>query len=50
MEIIDAMKERENICNYLDMPLQHASNKMLESYEKADHTGRNGRYYWNDKK
>ena len=30
MEIIDAMKERENICNYLDMPLQHASNRMLK--------------------
>lgn len=30
MEIIEAMKERENICNYLDMPLQHASNKMLK--------------------
>jgi ribosomal protein S12 methylthiotransferase len=23
------MKERENICNYLDMPLQHASDAML---------------------
>ncbi|MGN6265915.1 MAG: 30S ribosomal protein S12 methylthiotransferase RimO [Ginsengibacter sp.] len=30
MEIIDVMKERKNICNYLDMPLQHASNKMLK--------------------
>jgi ribosomal protein S12 methylthiotransferase len=29
LEIIDAMKERENICNYLDMPLQHAANNML---------------------
>ena len=29
LEIIDAMKERHNICNYLDIPLQHASNKML---------------------
>jgi len=29
MEIIDAMKERENICNYLDMPLQHAANNVL---------------------
>ncbi len=34
MEIIDAMKERENICNYLDMPLQHASNKMLKSMKR----------------
>ena len=34
MEIIDAMKERENICNYLDMPLQHASNKMLAAMRR----------------
>lgn len=29
LEIIDVIKERENICNYLDMPLQHAANNML---------------------
>ena len=29
LEIIDAIKDRENICNYLDMPLQHAANNML---------------------
>jgi len=29
LEILDVMKERDNICNYLDMPLQHASDKML---------------------
>ncbi len=34
MEIIDAMKERENICNYLDMPLQHASNEMLKAMKR----------------
>ena len=34
MEIIDAMKERENICNYLDMPLQHAGNKMLRAMKR----------------
>jgi ribosomal protein S12 methylthiotransferase len=34
MEIIDAMKERENICNYLDMPLQHASNRMLTAMKR----------------
>ena len=34
MEIIDAMKERENICNYLDMPLQHASNRMLAAMKR----------------
>ncbi len=30
IDIIDAIKERENICNYLDMPLQHAANNMLQ--------------------
>jgi ribosomal protein S12 methylthiotransferase len=34
LEIIDAMKERENICNYLDMPLQHASNRMLKAMKR----------------
>ena len=34
MEIIDAMKAHDNICNYLDMPLQHASNKMLKSMRR----------------
>ncbi len=34
MEIIDVMKERENICNYLDMPLQHASNQMLKAMKR----------------
>ena len=34
LEIIDAMKERPNICNYLDMPLQHASNNMLKAMKR----------------
>lgn len=34
LEIIEAMKERENICNYLDMPLQHASNNMLAAMKR----------------
>jgi ribosomal protein S12 methylthiotransferase len=29
IDIIDAIRDRENICNYLDMPLQHAANNML---------------------
>lgn len=29
LEILDVMRERDNICNYLDMPLQHASDRML---------------------
>lgn len=34
LEIIDTMKERQNICNYLDIPLQHASNKMLNAMKR----------------
>lgn len=34
IEIIDVMKERENICNYLDIPLQHASNRMLQAMKR----------------
>lgn len=29
-EVFDVMAERPTICNYLDMPLQHASNTVLE--------------------
>src|SRR6201995_1542611 len=34
LEILDVMKERENICNYLDMPLQHISNNMLKAMKR----------------
>lgn len=34
LEILDVMKERENICNYLDMPLQHASSNMLQAMKR----------------
>ena len=34
LEILDVMKERENICNYLDMPLQHASDNMLKAMKR----------------
>ena len=34
LEILDVMRERDNICNYLDMPLQHASNNMLNAMRR----------------
>src|SRR5687767_11996909 len=34
LEILDTMRERENICNYLDMPLQHASDNMLKAMKR----------------
>ena len=29
-DILDVMREKPNICSYLDMPLQHGSSKMLK--------------------
>ncbi|MDQ3843470.1 MAG: 30S ribosomal protein S12 methylthiotransferase RimO [Bacteroidota bacterium] len=34
MEILEVMRERENICNYLDMPLQHAADNMLKAMRR----------------
>jgi len=34
LEILDVMKQRNNICNYLDMPLQHASDRMLNAMKR----------------
>lgn len=34
LEILDVIKERDNICNYLDMPLQHASDNMLNAMRR----------------
>ena len=34
LEIIDVMKEEPKICNYLDMPLQHASDRMLKAMKR----------------
>jgi len=30
LDVLDVMKERSNICNYLDIPLQHGSSRMLQ--------------------
>lgn len=35
MEILDVMNERENICKYLDMPLQHITDNMLKSMRRG---------------
>src|SRR4030095_13190716 len=34
LEILDVMSERDNISNYLDIPLQHASNNMLKAMKR----------------
>ncbi|MAZ37897.1 MAG: 30S ribosomal protein S12 methylthiotransferase RimO [Bacteroidetes bacterium] len=35
MDILDAMNKYDNVCKYLDMPLQHASSKMLKSMKRG---------------
>ena len=34
LDILDVIRERGNICNYLDMPLQHISNNMLTAMRR----------------
>jgi ribosomal protein S12 methylthiotransferase len=34
LEVLDVIRARPNICNYLDMPLQHASNRMLQRMKR----------------
>ncbi|WP_073096014.1 30S ribosomal protein S12 methylthiotransferase RimO [Cyclobacterium lianum] len=35
MDILDVMAERENICNYLDIPLQHGSTAVLKTMRRG---------------
>ena len=35
MDVIDVMNKQEKICNYLDMPLQHVSSKMLKAMRRG---------------
>jgi len=35
MEVLDVMKTKKNVCNYLDMPLQHISDNMLTSMRRG---------------
>jgi ribosomal protein S12 methylthiotransferase len=35
LDVLDVMRERSNICNYLDMPLQHISDSMLKSMRRG---------------
>ncbi len=43
LEILDVMRERDNICNYLDMPLQPCRQQYAKSHEATAHKRRNGR-------
>ncbi len=35
MEVIDTMRDRENICNYLDIPIQHSNDRILTSMKRG---------------
>ncbi len=35
MDVLDVMNERDNICKYLDMPLQHGTTKMLQAMKRG---------------
>lgn len=35
MDVIDVMKASDKVCNYLDMPLQHASDSVLKSMRRG---------------
>jgi ribosomal protein S12 methylthiotransferase len=34
-DVLDVMREKSNICNYIDMPLQHISDNMLKSMRRG---------------
>ena len=35
MDVLDVMRERANVCNYLDIPLQHGSTSMLQAMRRG---------------
>jgi ribosomal protein S12 methylthiotransferase len=39
MDVLDVMRERSNVCNYLDMPLQHGSTRRAHPHAAGHHAG-----------
>ncbi len=35
MDVLDVMAERDNVCHYLDMPLQHGADKVLKNMRRG---------------
>ncbi|TLU54415.1 MAG: 30S ribosomal protein S12 methylthiotransferase RimO [Chlorobium sp.] len=35
LEVVETMRKRENICNYLDIPLQHCNDRILQSMNRG---------------
>jgi ribosomal protein S12 methylthiotransferase len=42
LDALDVMRERPNICKYLDMPLQHVSDRMLASMRRGTTKAKTG--------
>ena len=42
MEVLEVMNERDNICKYLDMPLQHITDRMLASMRRGTTKAKTG--------
>ena len=39
-DVLDAMAECEKVCNYIDLPLQHASDAVLKRMKRPGHARR----------
>lgn len=35
LDVLDVMSERSNVCNYLDMPIQHITDRVLKSMRRG---------------
>ena len=35
MDVLDVMNEEPKVCNYIDIPLQHISTKLLKSMRRG---------------
>lgn len=35
LEVISTMRDRRNVCNYIDMPLQHINDRVLKSMQRG---------------
>lgn len=44
-ELVETMKEQPKICHYLDLPIQHASNRILKRMKPQNNQGRFERDY-----
>ena len=42
MDVLDVMARKSNVCNYLDMPLQHASDEMLRAMRRGHYARKDG--------